>query len=102
MVSLFMITICFWFLPFSIHAASRGISVISDLNHQSGKLGAYRALIIGINDYKDPNIPDLKTPVNDAKAMGKLLHDRYGFQVDLLLNRKATRESIFRALRRFG
>ena len=53
-VSLFLITIFSCLIPLSIHAASRGISVISDLSHQSGKLGAYRALIIGINDYKDP------------------------------------------------
>ncbi|MCJ7542072.1 MAG: caspase family protein, partial [Desulfobacterales bacterium] len=71
-VSLFMITMYFWLLPIFAHAASRGISVISDLSHQSGKLGAYKALIIGINDYKDPNIPDLETSVNDANAMANL------------------------------
>ena len=98
-VSLFMITICFLLLLLSTNADSRGISVISDLSHQSGKLGAYRALIIGINDYKDPKIPDLETAVNDASAMAKLLRKRYGFQVKLLLNRKATREGIYRALR---
>jgi len=49
--------------------ATRGISVIDDLSHQSGKLGTYRALIIWINDYKDPKIPNLETAVNDAKAM---------------------------------
>lgn len=100
-VSLFVITICSWLFPLSIHA-TRGISVISDLSHKSGKLGAYRALIIGIDDYKDPDIPDLKTPVNDAEAMGKLLHDRYGFEIELLLNRKATKEAIYRALRKLA
>lgn len=79
--------------------AVRGISVINDLNHKSGRLGAYRASIIGINDYKDPKIPDLKTAVNDAKAMAKLLNELYGFQVELLLDRKATKEAIYRALR---
>ena len=79
--------------------AARGISVISDLSHRSGKLGAYRALIIGINDYKDPKIPDLETAVNDARAMAELLGKRYGFKVKLLLNRKATRKAIYRALR---
>jgi len=98
-VFLFMITMFSWFLPLSIHAASRGISVISDMSHQSGKLGAYRALIIGINDYKDPKIQDLETPVNDAKAMAKLLRERYGFQVKLLLGRKATKKAIYKALR---
>ncbi len=98
-VSLFMITMYFWLLPIFAHAASRGISVISDLSHQSGKLGAYKALIIGINDYKDPNIPDLETSVNDANAMANLLRERYGFEVKLLLDHKATREAIYRALR---
>ena len=101
-VSLFMITIFFCLLPLSIHAASRGISVISDLSHQSGKLGEYRALIIGINDYKDPKIPDLETAVNDAQAMAKLLREHYGFHIELLLDRKATKEAIFRALRKLA
>jgi uncharacterized caspase-like protein len=91
--------VCFLLIPLSIHAASRGISVISDLSHQSGKLGAYRALIIGINDYNDPKIPDLETAVNDAQAMANLLRERYGFQVELLLDRKATRKAIYQALR---
>ena len=37
----------------------RAIRVIKDLNHKSGKLGPFRALIIGINDYKDQKISDL-------------------------------------------
>jgi cell division protein FtsN len=90
---------CTLLFPSSIQASSRGIAVISDLSHQSGKLGAYRALIIGINDYIDPKIPDLETAVSDAKAMAGLLRERYGFQVELLLDRKATREAIYRALR---
>jgi hypothetical protein len=97
-VPLFMITICSWLLPLSTHAA-RGM-VISDLSHKSGKLGAYRALIIGINDYKDPKIPDLKTAVNDAKAMAELLRKRYGFQVELLKDHKATKEAIYQAIRK--
>ena len=101
-VYLFIMTMASWFLPLSLQASSRGISVVSDLSHQSGKLGAYRALIIGINDYQDPKIPDLETPVNDAQAMAKILQKRYGFRVELLLNRKATREAIFRALRKLA
>ena len=98
-VSLLMISVCTWLLPLSIQASSRGIKVISDLSHKSGKLGAYRALIIGINDYKDPKIPDLQTAVSDAKDMAELLIKRYGFQVNLLLDQEATKEAIYRALR---
>ncbi len=48
----------FVLLVFTSYANSetRGIKAIQDLSHSSGKLGAYRALIIGINDYKDPKI----------------------------------------------
>ncbi len=98
-VSLFLITIFFCFLLLTANAASRGISVIGDLSHQSGKLGSYRALLIGINDYNDPKIPDLETAVNDTTAMAKLLRERYGFKVKLLLDHKATRKAIYQALR---
>ncbi|MGD9231587.1 MAG: caspase family protein, partial [Desulfobacterales bacterium] len=79
--------------------ASRAIKVMADLSHQSGKLGAYRALIIGINDYEDPKIPDLETAVDDARSMSEVLGERYGFQVELLLDRKATKKAIYQALR---
>lgn len=72
---------------------------MSDLHHASGKIGTYRALVIGINIYKDPRIPDLTTAVNDAKAMAELLRDRYGFKVDMLLNGQATKKSVYNALR---
>ena len=98
-VSLLLFMLCFWFLPLSILADSRAITVIGNLSHQSGKLGAYRALIIGINDYQDAKIPALKTAVNDAKAMSELLGKRYGFKVKLLLNQEATKKTIYQALR---
>jgi hypothetical protein len=39
-------------------ATGRGLDIKSkeDLNHKSGKLGAYRALVIGINNYQDKKI----------------------------------------------
>jgi len=82
----------------------RGIHVkrINDLSHESGKLGEYKALIIGINDYKGAKIPDLETPINDAKAIAKVLKEKYGFKVKLLLDREATREAIYRGLRRLA
>lgn len=74
--------------------AESGIKVkrIKDLSHESGKLGKYKALIISINDYKGSEIPDLETVVNDAKAIAKILEDKYGFQVKLLLDRNATKK----------
>ena len=84
--------------------ADRGIRVkkIADLNHGSGSLGEYKALIIGINDYKNANIPDLETAVSDAKALARILENEYGFEVKLLLDRQATREAIYRSLRRLA
>ncbi|MDM8539729.1 hypothetical protein QUF90_01440 [Desulfococcaceae bacterium HSG9] len=58
-----------------VFSADRGIiRNTADLSHASGKPGTFRALvIIGIDDYKDPAIPDLQTAVNDAKAIGAVL-----------------------------
>jgi Caspase domain len=47
--------------------------------------GTYHALVIGINRY--PNIgQNLVTAINDARSMGQLLHDVYGFDVKVLEN----------------
>ncbi len=83
----------------NLSAAQRGIKVIANLNHQSGKIGTYRALIIGIDTYKDDRIPELKTAVNDARAMASILQEKYGFQTKLILNEKATRRTLAMTLR---
>ncbi|NQU57770.1 MAG: caspase family protein [Rhodospirillales bacterium] len=46
--------------------------------------GNYHALVIGINDYK--NLPVLKTAINDAEAVAKVLTDEYGFKTTVLRN----------------
>jgi uncharacterized caspase-like protein len=58
--------------------------------------GRYNALVIGNNNYRD--MPKLKTAVNDARAVAKLLSDDYGFDTKLLID--ATRGDIFTALGR--
>ncbi len=95
---------CFSFLTVSAaqDEGSRAIRAIRDLSHQSGKLGAFKALIIGINDYEDADIPTLETAVNDARAMASILEEKYGFKVDLMLDRKATKKAIFSALRKLA
>jgi len=75
------------------------ITDVGDLSHRSGKIGAYRALIIGINKYKDKYIPSLTTARKDAEETAKLLEERYGFQTKLLLDDKATQKAVFDALR---
>jgi uncharacterized caspase-like protein len=51
-------------------------------------------LVIGDIDYR--LLPRLKTAVNDAKEIARILRDQYGFHVTLLLN--ATRYEILSAL----
>lgn len=59
--------------------------------------GSYYALVIGIDDYPAP-MRRLKTAVNDARAVGQMLHDRYGFQVQLFVDADATRSNILNVL----
>jgi formylglycine-generating enzyme required for sulfatase activity len=87
-----------WFTT-AIGEANRAIKVIDNLKHGSSKVGAYRALIIGINNYKDPKIPDLKTPLNDIKALADLLQCKYGFKVETITEKQATKERIYNSLR---
>jgi hypothetical protein len=105
-ISLFKFTIiCITFISsLLIHyelQAARAVEIKSkeDLSHKSGKMGAYKALVIGINDYQDKKIPALKTAVNDAGEFANLLQTRYGFQVTLLLDRQATRQAIIDKMR---
>jgi hypothetical protein len=46
--------------------------------------GKYTALVIGNNNYQ--HLPDLRTPHNDAREIGKVLNEQYGFHVELLLD----------------
>ncbi len=57
-------------------------------------LGRYHALVIGINAYE--SLPRLETAINDARAIGDVLENAYGYKVRLLLD--ATRADIIRAL----
>ncbi|MCP4111971.1 MAG: caspase family protein, partial [Desulfobacteraceae bacterium] len=98
----FFVLICFSITVMMAYAQNRGIKrirKISDLSHQSNKLGAYHALIIGIDDYKDTKIPDLSSARKDAEAVAALLRNRYGFQTETLLDRQASKKAIFNALR---
>ena len=63
--------------------------MIGDLN-----FGRYYALIIGNRQYQ--SLSNLDTPWNDAKELGRILQEMYGFQVELLLD--ADRFSIMKAI----
>ena len=58
--------------------------------------GNYHALIIGNNDYKSRDYPDLDTAINDAKKIDSILKKQYGFKTTLLLD--ADRYSIMNAV----
>ena len=65
-----------------------------------GQIGDFYALVIGINAYSAP-LPPLKTAVNDAKAVGKMLEEHYGFKVQYLLDAQATRFNILDAIAKY-
>lgn len=56
--------------------------------------GRYHALVIGDDHYQ--HLPQLRTAVNDARAVGKLLRESYGYDVTLLVD--ASRSDILGAL----
>ncbi len=94
---------------FSERADNRGIQVVGD---NSAKLsyaseirpkGTYRALIIGNDDYRDPESlwKPLKRAVSDAKAIEALLVENYGFtDVERLIN--TSRSDLLHAFRDFS
>ena len=87
-----------------VHAQSatqqRGVNPAPPRDAAAAGAGSYFALVIGINDYHDP-LPSLKTAAGDAEAMAKLLSERYGFRVTLLLNGEATRSNILNAFNQY-
>jgi caspase domain-containing protein/PEGA domain-containing protein/class III cytochrome C family protein len=85
--------------PVSSSNEFRAVNVVDELKHGSTKVGAYRALIIAIKDYQDPKIPNLETPLNDAHALADLLQQKYGFVVETILGKQATRKVIYNSLR---
>ena len=55
------------------------------------------ALLVGINTYRSPNLPQLKGSINDVMAMAQLLQDRFNVpanQIKLLTDEQATRQAI--------
>ncbi|HIO70235.1 MAG TPA: hypothetical protein EYG58_06775 [Nitrospirales bacterium] len=87
----------------SMPSVSRSTPPISPIG--SPEAGTYWALIIGIDQYADQNIPTLQTAVQDAEGVRDVLTKRYGFKprnIVMLLNDDATRINIEEALLRVG
>ncbi len=55
------------------------------------------AIVVGINNYQD-GIPSLKTPVNDAQTLAKILATQHGYETHLLLNQEAERNNLISRL----
>lgn len=54
------------------------------------------AVVIGVNDYVDPDVPSLDTALPDAQAIGQQLQDQFGYSVKTIPN--GTRADIVGAL----
>jgi hypothetical protein len=60
-----------------------------------------RALLIGINNYESPLVPDLRGAVNDVTMIDRILTTRFGFEprnVTILTDENATRDAVLGAL----
>ena len=78
-------------------ASTRGFGTAEADSKRGVANGSYYALVIGIDVYPAP-LPKLKTAVADARAIAVVLKERYGFQVQTLLDHDATRVSILDAI----
>jgi outer membrane protein assembly factor BamD (BamD/ComL family) len=72
--------------------ARRRQNLLSDID-----LGRYFALVIGNNAYQ--NLQPLRTAENDARRVGKILRESYGFEVTEILN--GSRKTIIDTLSEF-
>jgi hypothetical protein len=65
--------------------------------------GRYFALIIGINEYDDPQINDLDKPIEDATALHQVLKEKYTFNPDqIIFLKNPKRSEMIVALERLG
>ena len=80
--------------PLSAEKKSASSTVKQRVNAKNIDFGNYYALVIGNQKYQ--NLTDLKTPVNDARAIADVLKHRYGFKTQLLMN--ANRYQLLSAL----
>jgi len=78
----------------------RGLEALPQPPQPPAAIGDFYALVIGIDSYKPPLNP-LKTAVHDAQSVGKLLSESYGFKVQYLLDKDATRFNILDALSKY-
>ena len=72
---------------------------IVTLADKINKSSRYFGLIIGIDKYQDPNLPDLDNPIKDAERLYNTLISKYSFdESDMMILRNAKRTDIVNAL----
>ncbi|HNB31966.1 MAG TPA: tetratricopeptide repeat protein, partial [Saprospiraceae bacterium] len=79
----------------NLPAQQKGATPISNVNGQQSVAKNTFAVVVGISDYQDPSIPDLRFADKDAEAFANFLRSPSGGSLDgdhlkLLLNKDAT------------
>jgi len=87
-------------------AADRGLAgIVADgkwvRERDLDEIGQYHALVIGIDEYQDPNW-ELRCAANDARAVAQVLRDDYGFKVVEVYDKDATLDRIREELGKLG
>ncbi len=99
----FPILLCFLVLsPFLALGQILGARGVVQLSGKESLTGKRYALVVGISDYQNPAIPDLKFADRDARAFSEYLKDPNGGGLDaknvqVLLNDKATAGNVIAA-----
>src|SRR5690242_19308569 len=94
MISMLISTSLSLLVPCAAQNRQRQVALHEEHAPASKKPGGYYALVIGINNYQHLN--KLKTPVNDARELTRILHNEYRFETKTLLD--ATRRQILDSL----
>ena len=100
----YFITVSFLFVVLIVVAqqTTRGIQP-SNIDVQSQPTNVTYAVVVGISDYQDPGIPDLRFADKDAEAFAAFLSSKAGGSLDqdhlkLLLNKQASMAQFANAL----
>ncbi|MEM6925745.1 MAG: caspase family protein [Myxococcota bacterium] len=95
-----MFALLFVALGLAAPQATRGLDVVETrgtLPADGLGIGRYRAVLFSAQDYgPSSGIPDLATPTADINAIGSVLRDRYGFEVEIVPD--ATEQAIIARL----
>lgn len=89
-----LFTVCHCAVPWSVIGQTKGVGAMAANEPVSATVNTY-ALVVGISNYQDPVIPDLKYADRDAMAFADFLRSKAGGQLDdahlkLMLNQEAT------------